>query len=439
MTERVYLHVGAPKSGTTYLQSVLRHNAERLAGAGVLVAGTSHLALVHAGMAVRQDKRLEKLPPRAAGAWDRIVAQVREWSGPSAVVSYELFAGATQKQAAKALADLAGLEVHVVVGARDFGKALPSAWQERLKFAYTTPLEEFLPKGEEGGPRAEWSWRTMDPAGVTQRWGADLPPHQVHVVTVPKSTAAPDELWRRFAEACAIDVPGLDLSVTRSNESLGPVSAELLRRVNERVDGVVRGNREQARWLRDTLAHDVLVPLGGGALGITDEQYADTVARSDAAIAALRDRGYAIHGDLDDLAATRPDGRTPGESTDAELLDAAVEAIVGLLGAMKAQREELRRDARPVAPEPVPSGVAARARRAVKRAVKGTGQRVVDNRLDVMTGRVQELEAQVMRDRRLHQRVAELDDVVSELLLPSADLDDEALLEAIREYRKGSV
>ena len=438
MTERVYLHVGAPKSGTTYLQSVLRNNAERLADAGVLVAGTTHLELVHAGMAVRQDPRLQKLPPRAGQAWARVVEQVRAWDGASAIVSYELFAGATKKQAAAAIADLDGLEVHVVVGARDFGRSLPSAWQERLKFAFTTPLEEWLPKGEEGGPRAEWSWRTMDPAGVTQRWGAGLPPERVHVVTVPRAAAAPDELWRRFAEACGLDVPGLDLGVTRANESLGPVTAELLRRVNEQVDGVITGNREQARWLRDTLAHGVLVPLGGGALGITDAQCDDAVARSTAAIEALRARGYAIHGDLDDLAATRPDGRTPGESTDAELLDAAVRAIVGLLGAMREQRRALREHAVPE-PEAPPSSLPARARRVVERAVKGTGQRVVDNRLDAMTRRVAELEAQVMRDRRLHQRVAELDDVVSELLLPVADQDDEALLAAIRKYRKDSV
>ena len=39
VTQRVYLHVGAPKSGTTYIQGVLEHNRARLADAGVLVVG----------------------------------------------------------------------------------------------------------------------------------------------------------------------------------------------------------------------------------------------------------------------------------------------------------------------------------------------------------------------------------------------------------------
>ena len=67
MTDRVYVHVGSPKSGTTYLQRVLRHNQRELADQGVLVAGKTHVELVHAGFVVREDARLDNLPPRAAG------------------------------------------------------------------------------------------------------------------------------------------------------------------------------------------------------------------------------------------------------------------------------------------------------------------------------------------------------------------------------------
>ncbi len=66
MTQRVYLHVGAPKSGTTYLQQTLRTNRDRLEAAGVLVAGESHVELVHAAMVVREDVRLERPSSRLA-------------------------------------------------------------------------------------------------------------------------------------------------------------------------------------------------------------------------------------------------------------------------------------------------------------------------------------------------------------------------------------
>jgi len=49
VAERVFLHVGAPKSGTTFLQTVMWENREGLAERGVLIPGgaatTSNLAL----------------------------------------------------------------------------------------------------------------------------------------------------------------------------------------------------------------------------------------------------------------------------------------------------------------------------------------------------------------------------------------------------------
>src|SRR5690606_36919005 len=123
-------------------------NRDRLAEAGVLVVGETHLDRIHAGMVVREDPRLADLPPRATSAWQRLVEQIREWPGDTAVLSYELFAGASAKQADSALDDLEGLEVHVVINARDLAAAVPSAWQERLKFAHTTPLEEWVPRPE---------------------------------------------------------------------------------------------------------------------------------------------------------------------------------------------------------------------------------------------------------------------------------------------------
>ena len=74
MTERVYLHVGTPKSGTTYLQRVLDHNRERLAAAGVLVVGERHGDRVHAALVVREDRRVETLSAGQQQSWARLVA-----------------------------------------------------------------------------------------------------------------------------------------------------------------------------------------------------------------------------------------------------------------------------------------------------------------------------------------------------------------------------
>lgn len=434
MTQRVYLHVGAPKSGTTYLQRVLETNRALLAEAGVLVVGERHLDRVHAAMVVRQDPRLDALPDHASAAWERLVAQIRRWRGEVAVLSYELFAGASAEQVETALADLDGLEVHVVITARDLGRAVPSAWQERLKFALTTPLERWKPRPESAGVRAEWGWRTMDPAGVAARWGAALPHQRVHVVTVPRETRDGHELWHRFADACGLDVPGLRLTVERANESLGLVAAELLRRVNEKVGEPITGNREQARWLRDTLAHGVLVDLGREPIGLTDRQFADAAKRAETAVARLREAGYAVHGDLGDLTATRPEARTPGEASDAELLEVAIEAIVRLLLLVRERTRERDAGGGSVLDEEG-SRLAALGKGVVRRV---TAPRV-DRRTDELRARIAELEAQVAQSRSLHLRVAELTDIVTELLLPPRASDGRVTAKALNTYRNESL
>ena len=50
--------------------------------------------------------------------------------------------------------------------------------------------------------------------------------------------------------------------------------------------------------------------------------------------------------------------------------------------------------------------------------------------------RVQRLEDEVQEARQLNRRVAELADVVQELLVPAADRDDEEVRQRLDEYRK---
>lgn len=432
MTERLYLHVGAPKSGTTYLQQVLELNRPALAAAGMLVVGERHLDRIHAAMVVREDPRLAKLPRRAQEAWTRLVSQIRAWEGSTAVLSYELFAGASADQVRRALADLDGLEVHVVITARDLAAAVPSAWQERLKFALTTPLEEWKPRPESAGPRAEWGWRTLDPAGVARRWGADLPPDRVHVVTVPRRGSRPELLWERFSEALGLDVPGLDLKPQRSNESLGVAAAELLRRVNVALADRLPGNREQAVWIRDTLAHGVLAGLGGDRIGLTEAQYADALARSEKAIAELRAAGYAVHGDLDEIAATRGEERTPGQATDAEVAAAGAAAVAELLLLLRERTRE-RDEALGATLDDESAGLLTKGKRLVRNATSVA----VRKEHDRLAARVEALEAELHRTRRLQLRVAELTDLVTELLLPADQQDSGLVEERLAAYREG--
>ncbi len=425
MTRIVHLHIGSPKSGTTYLQSLLEHNRERLADAGVLVVGEQHVDRVHAALQVREDRRWRQLPPARQDMWGTLVRQIKDWPGDVAVLSYELFCAATAQQAARMVADLAEFEVHVVLTARDLGRSLPSAWQERLKFGLVTPLQDWEPPSSED-VRSEWGWRTTDPTSVLERWAGVVATERLHLVTVPVSSSDPAELWQRFTDACSLGHVPVDTAVPRSNESLGVVQAEVLRRVNERLVPPLDANREQARWLRDTLAHRVLAKQPGDALAMTDVQFSEARTRSEAAVAALSISGHPIHGDVLDLLATRPQGRTPDQVSDAEVLESALTAIVDLL---LVQREDTRARSGREAGE---------LSTMVRIARKVTGP-VVSRRGRATRERIADLEREVQASRELHQRVAMLQDVVSELLIPVDLRDDEQLRSALREYRRNSL
>ena len=54
-----------------------------------------------------------------------------------------------------------------------------------------------------------------------------------------------------------------------------------------------------------------------------------------------------------------------------------------------------------------------------------------------MRGRLAELEEEVQESRRLNRRIAELADVVQELLLPVAQRDEARIDEVLERYREG--
>ena len=149
MANRVFLHIGLPKTGTTYLQSVLWSNAEELRRQGVLLPGGSARQHMQATVVVRE-RGLRKRAPAAARSWDELVHEVREWPG-TALISHEFFGAATAEQAAHCIADLGGSAVSVIITARDLLSVVTSYWQEYVKHGRDARLDEF-PVGA-GSPR----------------------------------------------------------------------------------------------------------------------------------------------------------------------------------------------------------------------------------------------------------------------------------------------
>jgi hypothetical protein len=334
---RVVVHVGAPKSGTTFLQRTLWSLREPLREAGFTCPGTNQQEMFHAAIEVRE--RFEfwgQDPETLRGTWARLCQEARESAGTT-VMSHELLAAASAEQVGRALQELEGLEVHVVYTARDLARQVMSEWQERVKNGSTNSFAEFeqvIAKQLRQGDVSALFWRNHHMLEVLDRWAAGVPAARVHVVTAPPTGADPGELWNRFGEAVGFDAAGFDLPTSRrrSNESLGVVQVAALRRVNEALDGripqpdygrVVKRQFSQRLLVRQSSARPVCPP----DLATELRRLAETVN------AAVRDRGYAVHGDLADLVPTLPaaDAPHPDDVSEQDQVEALAAAVAELL------------------------------------------------------------------------------------------------------------
>jgi hypothetical protein len=167
----VYLHVGEPKSGTTFVQQVMWGNRDELARQGVLLPGAHAQDHFRANQDLRQAPQPPDDPTGSyAGEWDLLVKQALQ-TDRAAVISHELLAAATEEQAARAFETLAGAEIHVVVSLRDFASLLPAEWQETVKhrnrFTWEQWIKRVMTHDATSKPgMARWFWRVHDTPDV---------------------------------------------------------------------------------------------------------------------------------------------------------------------------------------------------------------------------------------------------------------------------------
>ena len=110
MAAQVFLHIGLPKTGTTYLQSVLWGSRAALAKAGYLLPGAGHREHLWAALELQGRPNLEKRHPSAPGTLARLVTAIKGHPGP-AILTHEFFCGASREQAGRFIEELAPAEV----------------------------------------------------------------------------------------------------------------------------------------------------------------------------------------------------------------------------------------------------------------------------------------------------------------------------------------
>lgn len=343
MARTVYLHIGLPKTGTTFLQTTMWENRDALRKQRFLYPGTSRMDHYHASQEVRGASPARM--GRNAGVWRRLVDELAAWDGDG-LVSHEFMSMATAEQAQAAVAALAPAEVQLVVTVRSYVLQFPAVWQEALKMNSDLGFDEFMDRALAGKLRGGWSWQSQDIPKVLGSWAAAVPPERITVVTVPPPGAPRGLLWERWREAIHLDDSAFDLDVSYANESLGAAQAALLERVKPHLSGPLEIGTVRHRWVRKYFGHEVLVPQRGERFGPRPHHVAELATRSAAARDWIAEQGYAVVGDLDDLLSTAtPDGTHPGDVPDSEIVDVAARAIERMIRDVReltTERDRLR-------------------------------------------------------------------------------------------------
>jgi hypothetical protein len=321
LARRVYVHVGAPKTGSTYVQNVLWQNRVALKRAGHLLPGSP---AAH-DQAMTDLRAVSWRDPKATWTWDKLVAKAARWPG-DVIISNEGLGSATAEQAARAVTSLAPAEVHVIVAARDLWRTLPSMWQQGVRARSVGSFEAFLRNAERGN---------LDtPGRMLRRWGDQVPAARRHLVTVPAPGAPPDALWHRFAGITGIPDGLCQLPAPAVNPSLGAAEIEVLRHVNRALGERYPHRTPYQKVVQRHLVDAVLKQRGNEVrFGVGPDQagwVADLAERQNRDLRAYPCR---IVGDLAELQPAVVDGAVmPDDLDDSQVLATAIETIIGMLG-----------------------------------------------------------------------------------------------------------
>lgn len=235
----VVLHIGTMKSGTSYIQAILRQNKRLLGRDGVLVPRSLVPAAVDAlgHRGAGKEREVE-------GAWARFLNLVETWQGTSIIASQEFFSGATAAEAQGVLDTLPPGRTKIVITNRDLLRVVPSHWQTVIKNGGTWPFPEYVRlllegPGQDSGSEHRYSrgfWKHHDLAQIIDNWAGAVGIDNIVLVTVPPSGASSDELWKRFSKAVGVDASRYDAEPSaKSNVSLTYAETEMLREVNMQV------------------------------------------------------------------------------------------------------------------------------------------------------------------------------------------------------------
>ncbi len=329
MADKVVLHVGLMKSGTTFIQRQLFAHQAILRDRGTLVPGARWADQVTAvSDGLRRGGNHD-------GSWETLTTEIDEWSG-TAVVSMEFLGPAGPRVIRRLIGSLAPARVEVVVTARDLNRSIAALWQETIQNGRSWTWPEYVAGVRAGCPwhdPAETTeagrtfWRQQDLSRIAGSWGKAA--DRLTVVTVPHPGAAREELLDRFTTAAGI--APLEVASGGGNESLGVASTLALRRMNELLSEEGMDFPMASDVRKGFLAKRVLAARRPDEPGVGLPVQDWVVSMCEELVARVRELPVEVVGDWADLAPVDVPGIDPGDVPADAVAEAAIAGMAGLI------------------------------------------------------------------------------------------------------------
>ncbi len=338
MAQRVVLHIGTMKSGTSYLQGQLHAQRARLAELGVLVPGESRSEQIQA-LTQGRNKRGDR------STWTAMAAEIRAHPG-DVVLSHELLGAAGARTVRNLLPDLGSATVDVVITVRDLNRALVSMWQETIQNGRTWTWDDYYESVRASAPYAPAGpvdrdsaggrfWKQQDFLRMIERWAERLGPDRISVIPLPPPGADTSLLPQRFVDATGIPLDPT-LPAPRSNQSLGLASVLVVRELNALLAAAGHPWPDGTQVRKALLAKKVLASRAAEEprLGLDPPPWIHE--QSAATVSALKGLGIRFVGEWADLDPVAVAGIRP-EDVDQHLITSA--AMAGLTAMIVRQIE----------------------------------------------------------------------------------------------------
>ncbi len=270
---RYTIHIGAHKTGTTYLQRVFHALRPALAGEGIVFP--SHWAQSDDQPGHR--KLYERLTD---GATDVLRDEFKAIAADEVLISSEDLSYLQEPHLSQLRTLLDGAAVTIVFYCRRWSEMMPSVWQERIKHGFFETFPQFLAAVMKDPSRLDF----VNFGRILDRYGSVFGRDDIRIGAYSAVTGAGIDLADHFAEKFLPKMRPLlhkadNVLGSRPNQSLRPAEIECIRTLNamHAASGGERGPALRDWFLREGHNHgaaELLAALGKSlhAIRLADEQ-----------------------------------------------------------------------------------------------------------------------------------------------------------------------